>query len=141
MTVVGNGNKRRPSHHQSEIQVRLHPRYGLHQRDPESTHRRRRGKRSPQSTSTGRKGRDGQPRVGEPTSAGATTAKSLLGQFQHGERICNNRQQGRRPEQGQEQRPPQDGQKDNAQIVAIPVHLSFPHSTTLTLIKEQQQKE
>jgi hypothetical protein len=45
-------------------------------------------------------------------SAGATmTAKSLLGQFQHGERICNNQQRGRRPEQGQEQRPPQDGQK------------------------------
>ena len=51
-------------------------------------------------------------------------------------------------EQGQEQRPPQDGQNDNTQIVAIPIHLSFPHSTTFegakqeqTLIKEQRRKK
>ena len=40
-------------------------------------------------------------------------------------------------EQGQEQRPPQDGQKDNAQIVTIPVHLSFPHSTTFEGAKQE----
>jgi len=80
--------------------------------------------------------------------AGAMTAESLLGQFRHGESICNNRQQGWRPEQGQEQRPPQDGQKDNAHIVVIPVHLWFLHSTTFewakqeqTLIEEQRWKE
>ena len=44
--------------------------------------------------------------------------------------------------------PPHDGQKDNTQTVAIPVHLSFPHSATFegtnqkqSLIKEQQRKE
>ena len=136
--VVGYGNRRRPSHHQSKIQIRPHPRHSLHQRDPESIKWRRRSKRSSQSTSTGRKGRDGQPGVGAPTPADSTTAESLLGQFRHGERICNNRQRGRRPEQRQEQRPPQDGQKDNAQIVAIPVHLLFPHSTTFEGTKQEQ---
>jgi hypothetical protein len=66
------------------------------------------------------------------------TAESLLGQFRHGKRICNNRQHGQRPEQGQEQRPPQDEQKDNTQIDAIPVHLSFLHSTTFEGTKQKQ---
>ena len=147
-TVVGYGNKCDPLHHQSEIQIRPYPQHGLHQRDTESTHRSQRGKRSLQSNSTGRKSRYGHPGVREPMSAGTTTAESLLRQFQHGERIRNNRQQGWGPEQEQEQRPPHDEQKDNAQVVTIPVHLLFPHSTTFkgtkqkqTSIKERQRKE
>ncbi len=140
---MGHQYKRCPSHHQSKIQIRPHPQHGLHQRDLESTHQSRQGKRSLQSNSTGQKGGYGHPGVGEPTPAGTTTAESLLRQFRHGERIRNNRQQEHghvkvQSQKRQEQQPPLDGQKDNAQAVAIPVHLSFPHSAIFNKTKQKQ---